>query len=84
VDHGAVLVLLLDELVENAVVVGVVFAGEEVIELDLADPLAVFRVVVIGEEGEVENGGVVVGLDQDGDVAYARQHAVFLDYVHPK
>ena len=59
VDHGA-LALLPGDLVEHADVV-VVVAGEEVVELDLADLLALLALVVIVQQREVEDGRPVVG-----------------------
>ena len=39
--------------------------------------------LVVGQHGEVKEGGVIVGLDHDGDVAYTRKHGlVFYDGVH--
>ena len=37
----------------------------------------------LGDEGEVEDGGAVVGLDQHRDIADAGQHALVFDQIHP-
>ena len=45
--------------------------------------MALFGFAIVGEHGEVEEGGAVIGFDHDGDVADAGEHAfLFDDWVH--
>jgi hypothetical protein len=75
--------LFFDDFVEHAVVVSlVVLVGKDVLNLNLTEFLT-GRMLVVGHHGEVKEGGVIVRLDHDGDVAYTRKHRlVFYDGVH--
>ena len=68
--NAGVLLLLLDDAVEHAVViVHLHVEREDIIDLHLAGPLAL-PIEVVLQNGEVKDGGAITGLDQHGDVAY--------------
>ena len=68
-----VLVLLLDDMVQHAViVVQVLLVRENVLELHLAQPLAVLLLVAVVVQREVEYRRTVGGLYQDRNIAYVR------------
>lgn len=70
---GGILVLLLDDMVQHAViVVQVLLVREDVLELHLAQPLAVLLLVAVVVQWEVEYRRAVVGLYQDRNIAYVR------------
>lgn len=78
-DHGAVLLLFLDDFVEYASVVIVVIVGEEVLEFDFAGLEGLFLVETIRKTAEVKDGGAVVGFYQNRNVADAGKQAFLLD-----
>lgn len=65
-NHGVVLVLLFNDLVEHAIVVSkVIVPGKDVIQLHLAYPFALFGLVMVGKHGEVENRRALIGLNHN-------------------